>query len=305
MTFATHWHNLKTPDGRSLEVLTAGPDHGRCVLFHSGTPSAAIERPNVIEQAAQRGLQFVTFSRPGYAGSTQRPGRSVGDVASDVTTILDALGLDSFFCIGQSGGGPHALACAALLPDRVLATATLAGAAPWPADGIDWLEGMGPENLEEFHAGMQGAEALTPFLEREAAHLQDVSSDDVVAAFGGLMSDVDKAAVTGDYAELQAKSLRRAVSSGIAGWRDDDLAFVKPWGFDVASIRTPVAVWQGGEDRMVPLSHGVWLSSHIAGAEAHLIPSEGHLSLPINRLGDVLDGLLAMADTSPEAAAAS
>jgi len=302
MSFEPHWQVITAPDGRDLEVVSAGPDDGRCFLWHSGTPSAAGIFSTALAETAKRGLRFVTFSRPGYATSTARPGRTVGDVAGDVAVILDALGFDSFFCAGQSGGGPHALACAALLPDRVLATATLAGVAPWPAEGLDWLAGMGPENLEEFAASMQGPDALTPFLERDAAHLRDVQPADVAAALGGLVSDVDKRALTGEYADFMATGFHRAVSTGIAGWRDDDIAFVKPWGFDLSAITTPVAVWQGGEDRMVPMPHGAWLASHIAGAEQHLLPPEGHLSLSINRFADVLDGLLSMAETAPRPA---
>jgi pimeloyl-ACP methyl ester carboxylesterase len=302
MSFEPHWQVITAPDGRDLEVVSAGPDDGRCFLWHSGTPSAAGIFAPALAEAVKRGLRFVTFSRPGYGTSTARPGRSVGDVADDVTVILDALGFDSFFCAGQSGGGPHALACAALLPDRVLATATLAGVAPWPAEGLDWLSGMGPENLEEFAATMKGTEALTPFLEADAAHLRDVKPDDVAAALGGLIGDVDRRALTGGYAEFMTARLHRAVSTGIAGWRDDDLAFVSAWGFELSAITTPVAVWQGGDDRMVPMAHGAWLASHVAGAEQHLLPAEGHLSLALNRFGDVLDGLLSMADTAPKAA---
>ena len=299
MSFDPHRQIITTPDGRDLEVVSAGPDDGRCFLWHSGTPSAAGIFAPLLAEAAKRGLRYVTFSRPGYAASTARPGRSVGDVVGDVTVILDALGFDSFICAGQSGGGPHALACAALLPDRVLATATLAGAAPWPAEGLEWFSGMGPENLDEFAASMKGAEALTPVLERDAAHLSEVQPAGVAAALGGLVGDVDKQALTGEYAEYVTNSFRRAVSAGIAGWRDDDLAFVTPWGFEVTSIITPVAVWQGGEDRMVPKAHGAWLASHIPGAEPHLLPDEGHLSLAITRFGHVLDSLLAMAETAP------
>jgi pimeloyl-ACP methyl ester carboxylesterase len=302
MSFEPHWQVITAPDGRDLEVVSAGPDNGRCFLWHSGTPSAAGIFAPALAEAVKRGLRFVTFSRPGYGTSTARPGRSVGDVAADVTVILDALGFDSFFCAGQSGGGPHALACAALIPDRVLATATLAGVAPWPAEGLDWLSGMGPENLEEFAASMKGTEALTPFLEADAAHMRDVKPDDVAAALGGLIGDVDRRALTGDYAEFMTARLHRAVSTGIAGWRDDDLAFVRPWGFELSAITTPVAVWQGGDDRMVPMAHGAWLASHLAGAEQHLLPAEGHLSLALNRFGDVLDGLLSMADTAPKTA---
>jgi len=302
MSFEPHWQTITTPDGRDLEVVSAGPADGRCLVWHSGTPSSAGIFAPALAETAKRGLRFVTFSRPGYATSTARPGRSVGDVAADVTVILDALGFDSFFCAGQSGGGPHALACAALLPDRVLATATLAGAAPYPAEGLDWMTGMGPENVEEFEASMKGPEALTTILERDAAQLVDVQPAEVAAALGGLVGDVDKQALTGEYAEFVANSFRRSVSSGIAGWRDDDIAFVTPWGFDLSAITTPVAVWQGGEDRMVPMTHGAWLANHIAGAEQHLLAEEGHLSLAIHKFGDVLDGLLSMAETAPRAA---
>src|ERR1700722_3056583 len=166
---------VQAPDGRQLEVVSAGPENGRCFLFHSGTPSAAGAYPPLVEPLAQRDLRFVTFSRPGYAGSSAMAGRAVGDVVTDVQAILDALKIGSFFCAGQSGGGPHALACAALLSDRVLATPTLpgvapaaglsgrvlggaalGGGAPWPAEGLDWLAGMGPENLEEFGLTIKG-----------------------------------------------------------------------------------------------------------------------------------------------------
>jgi len=293
-------HNITTPDGRTLEVVSAGPGEGRCFLFHNGSPAAATVSQRMIEQTTKRGLRFVTFSRPGYARSTPNPGRSVGDVAGDVTAILDALGVESFLCAGESGGGPHALACAALLPDRVIATASLAGPAPWPADGLDWFAGMSPQNIEEYAASMRGAVTLTPVLERVAAHLRDVTPE-AVAAVGALMGDVDNSVLTAEYAEFMATSLRRAVSNGVAGWRDDDLAFVKPWGFDLDAIHTPVAVWQGGEDRVVPMAHGAWLAGHVPGALAKLLPTEGHLTLATNKLGDVLDSLLSMAGTSQQA----
>ena len=305
MSSEPRWQTIQAPDGRQLEVVSSGPEHGRCFLFHGGTPTAAGVFQPMVDALAERDLRFVTFSRPGYAGSSPMAGRAVGDVATDVQAILDALKIERFFCAGQSGGGPHALACAALLPDRVIATATLSGVAPWPADGLDWLAGMGPENLEEFEASRKGLAVLDPLLEREAAHLRDVQPAAVAAALGGLVSDVDKAALTGAFAEFMADTFNRAVSTGIVGWRDDDIAFVSHWGFDLPSIQTPVAIWQGGEDRMVPMAHGSWLAAHIPGAEQHLLPAEGHLSLTINKIGDVLDGLLAMGEAAPHPAHAS
>ena len=205
--------------------------------------------------------------------------------------ILDAIGADRFVTMGWSGGGPHALACAALLPERCAAAASLAGVAPYPAEGLDWLAGMGNENIEEFSAAIAGEAALTAALEKMAPDLKAIRGADVAAALGGLVSDVDKRALTGEFADKLAASFRRAVSNGIDGWRDDDLAFTRNWGFDLATIACPVAVWQGGEDRMVPFSHGQWLAAHIPTARAHLYPDEGHLSLAVASLDRIVADL--------------
>jgi pimeloyl-ACP methyl ester carboxylesterase len=291
---AERWLTVHTEKGRDIEVLVEGPDSGPVLVFHDGTPTAAVPFPPLSVPATERGLRTVTFSRPGYAASTAQPGRSVASVVADTAAILDALDVERFLTIGWSGGGPHALACAALLPNRCTAAATLASVAPYGVAGLDWLAGMGPENIEEFGAALDGEERLNPYLERQAAVLREVTGSDVAAALGGLVSDVDKRALTGDYAALMAQTFRRAVSAGIAGWRDDDLAFTRPWGFDLNTIRVPVVVWQGDEDRMVPFAHGEWLAANIPGARARLLPGDGHLSL-VTKLGRVLDELMVMA----------
>ena len=228
-------------------------------------------------------------------GSTAQPGRSVADVADDTAAVLDAVGADAFVTIGWSGGGPHALACGALLPERCQAAATLAGVAPYGADGLDWFAGMSEENVEEFSAAFDGEEPLTRFLEAQASVLRNVSASDVADALGGLVSAVDKAALTGEFAAFIAAVFRRALSTGVAGWRDDDLAFARDWGFALASIARPVAVWQGAQDRMVPFAHGRWLSENVPGAVAHLYPDEGHLSLALTRLDEIVADLVALA----------
>ena len=271
------------------------------LVFHWGTPGAAVWFEPLATAAAHAGLRFVTYSRPGYAGSTPRPGRSVADAAADVAAILDALGADTFVTLGWSGGGPHAVACAALLPDRCAAAASLAGVAPYGGEGLDWLAGMGPENVEEFSAAVEGEGALNAAVLKMAGEFQTVQGADVAAALGGLVSDVDKRALTGEFADILAESFRRSVSTGIAGWRDDDLAFTRSWGFDLGSIRRPVAVWQGGQDRMVPFSHGQWLAGHIpsASARVHLYPEEGHLSLGVASLDRIVADLAQLAGQFP------
>ncbi len=295
MVMAARQLQLKLPDGRALEVLTDGPAEGLPLIFHYGTPCAAVLFGPLVAEATRCKLRTVVYSRPGYATSTVRPGRSVVDAVADVQAILGELDADEFVTIGWSGGGPHALACAAALPDRCTAAVSLAGLAPYRAAGLDWMVGMGPENIEEFNLALEGEAALTPWLKQWAKVLGQVKGPDVAAALGGLASDVDKAALTGEFAEFIAAVFRRAVSTGIAGWRDDDLAFTRDWGFDLAQIERPVAVWQGGQDQMVPFAHGQWLAEHIPNARVRLHRDEGHLSLAVNALDRIIDDLVAIA----------
>ena len=283
---------VRTPDGRSLDVYLAGPLDGEVLLFHTGTPAAPIPFEPLVAEMARRGIRYVAFSRPGYGSSSRREGRTVADVVDDAVTVLDHVGATTALTAGWSGGGPHALACAALLPGRITSVATLAGVAPYPADGIDFLEGMGKENLEEFNAALEGPEALIPFKERGRAVWSVVTADECAAAFGDLVDDVDRGALTGAFAEWTAASFREALRESYWGWYDDDMAFIRPWGFELASIRVPVHVWQGRHDRMVPYAHGQWLAAHIPAAVPHLFEDEGHLSLAVTRFGDVLDALV-------------
>ena len=172
----------------------------------------------------------------------------------------------------------------------------MAGVAPYQAGGLDWPQGMGTENLAEFQAALAGPEELTRFLEPAAREMAALTGADVAAGLGDLVSAADKAAVTGEFADYLAASFRAAVAGGVAGWRDDDLAFVADWGFTTADVGAgaPVAVWQGDQDMMVPWSHGQWLAAHIPRARAHLLPGEGHLTL-VNAFGSILDDLLDLA----------
>jgi pimeloyl-ACP methyl ester carboxylesterase len=184
---------LATADGQQLEVLTTGPEDGLVLLFHNGTPGGLVASTDMATAAAARGLRTVMYARPGYGGSTARPGRRIADAAADAATVLDGLGARQFVTVGWSGGGPHALACAALLPGRCLAAASLAGVAPAHAAGLDWMAGMGPENVDEFTAAGQGETALTTFLEEAAAGLGQVSGQQVAEEMGGLISAADRA----------------------------------------------------------------------------------------------------------------
>lgn len=284
------WLAIDTIDGRKLDVLLDGTDNGFPLVFHGGTPGPAVDFPQLAAAAASVGLRLITYSRPGYATSTPHEGRSVADAAGDVVLILDHLGLDRFLTLGWSGGGPHALACAALLPERCVAAATLAGLAPYDAANLDWYTGMGKENIEEFGAAATSREAIEAYLASQIPRMLNISGEEVAMGGGDLVSDVDRQALTGDFSEVIAAMFRKAVSTGIAGWRDDDLAFVGPWGFDVSAIAVPVSLWQGAHDRMVPFAHGKWLAANVSDGRVHLYEDEGHISL-LQQLSRIVDDL--------------
>jgi len=283
-----------TADGRTLEVLVTGPEDGLPLVMHHGTPQGAVPFGILERPAAERNIRVVAYSRPGYGGSSplaDASGYTISDDVADTTAVLDHLGIGEFVTVGWSGGGPRALGCAALLPGRCLAAASGAGVAPFHADGLDWFAGMGSENHEELGAALQGPEVLEEWLDEHGQAMFTATPDQVATALGDLVDDVDRAALTGELAEYLVASGRKAGQQGMVGWRDDDQALISPWGFDLGSITTPVSVWQGAHDRMVPYTHGIWLADQIPGARRHLYDDEGHLSL-IMQMGRVLDDLL-------------
>jgi pimeloyl-ACP methyl ester carboxylesterase len=283
---------VRLADGRDIEFQTAGPADGLPLVVHEGTPMGLVLNNRLADAAAERGLRIVQAARPGYEESTPRPGRTVADVVPDVAAVLDVIGADTFVSIGFSGGGPHSLACAALAPERCLGAASVAGVAPYNAEGLDFLAGMGPENIEEFSLAIRGADALTPFLDKEAEALRAITGEQVAAALGGLISGADAAVLTGDFAADLAKGLAGAVRNGIEGWRDDDLAFIANWGFGMAALSGRAAIWQGDQDNMVPFGHGRWLGAHIPGARVHLEPGAGHVTMTVTGIDRILDDLL-------------
>jgi pimeloyl-ACP methyl ester carboxylesterase len=203
-----------------------------------------------------------------------------------VAAILDALGVERFATYGSSGGGPHALACAALLGDRCAAAATLAGVGETGAPDLDWLAGMGEGNQAEFGTALAGREPLEELLRAEAAGVAGATAKDLADALRPHLSAADAAALTGELATHLLDSFAAGLAPGIEGWVDDDLAFVAPWGFELGAIAAPVLVWQGSDDLMVPAAHGEWLREHVPGAEGGVLDGEGHLTLFAGRVAD-------------------
>jgi pimeloyl-ACP methyl ester carboxylesterase len=283
---------IDSPDGRTLEIHEYGPAEGPLIVHHHGTPVSGMIGRATVADATQRGARLVGITRPGYGGSTRRPGRSIADATDDVRAVLDELGVERCVSWGVSGGGPHALACAALLGDRVAAVASLASIAPYGDPGLDFLAGMGEDNVTEFGAALEGEAALRAFVEAELPGIVQLEPEQLADGLASLVSEVDRAALTGEHAEEMLAAMKHGLSSGGDGWIDDDLAFASDWGFALADIAVPVLLWQGDHDLMVPPAHGAWLAERIPGVEAHLSPDDGHLTLVKRRIADVHAWLL-------------
>jgi pimeloyl-ACP methyl ester carboxylesterase len=279
-------------DGRTLAVLDAGVENGPAVFACHGTPGSGLLWHGSAEDVESRGMRLISYDRPGYGASDPDPGRNVAAAAGDVAAIADALGIERFAVEGVSGGGPHALACAALLPDRVVAAASLAGVAPWDADGLDWLDGMGQDNLDEFSAALEGEESLEAYLIGQRDAMLAGSFEAIADALRSLLSPPDQGILTGDVARFFHAQIHEGLAEGIEGWVDDDLVFILPWGFHLSEIIVPVQVWHGVQDRFVPVAHGEWLAERIPGAEKHIYEQDGHLTIQLGRIGEVHGWLL-------------
>jgi pimeloyl-ACP methyl ester carboxylesterase len=287
----TYPDRIDLPDGRRLDVAVSGPADGLPLVFHHGTPGARTPVRAIGRAAHARGLRLVTFSRAGNGSTTRREGRRVVDVVDDLAALLEALDAERCLVAGWSGGGPHALASAARLP-QVASTLVIAGVAPYGAEGLDWPAGMGQDNVDEVEAAIGGPAVLRPFLDAQRRDLQQVDAAGIVASLASLLPDADRAVLTDEFAEDMAAEYVEALAHGIDGWLDDDLAFIAPWGFELDEIDGPVSLWQGTEDLMVPFAHGAWLAEHVPGVRAHLLEGEGHLSVGVGTLDQMLDELV-------------
>jgi pimeloyl-ACP methyl ester carboxylesterase len=293
-----HTLAVRLDERRSLEAVVEGDPGGILLVFHHGSPGAAVPFAPFDRAAAERGIRLVTYSRPGFGESTRLQGRTIADCAADVAALADRLGAERFFTVGWSGGGPHAIACAALLSDRVLAAATIAGVAPYDARGLDWTAGMGEDNQIEYPLAARDPAELLDWMRPQIEAMANVAPREIVDVMRSLLSDVDQASLTGEFGEFMAKLFHRAFATGPWGWYDDDLAFVAPWGFDLRSITAPVSIWQGRHDLMVPFAHGEWLAANIPTARPQLRQEHGHVSIAVGSIGEIFDELL-KAEHSP------
>ncbi|GIF77868.1 alpha/beta fold hydrolase [Asanoa siamensis] len=249
--------DLDLGGGQQLHVYDTGRPAPHTVFWHHGTPNLGAPPVPLLGEE----IRWVSYDRPGYGTSTRTPGRDVSSAARYTTAIADLLGLDEFGVVGHSGGGPHALATAALLPDRVTAVVVGSSLAPWGADGLDWFAGMAPGAAGAHRASLAGTR-------------EGYASDDPDIGF----CDADDDALATDWAWM-LDVVRPAIAQGPEAAVDDDLAYTAPWGFDPATITAPVLLVAGARDRMVPPTHSAWLAERIPGATLRVSDVDGHVSV--------------------------
>lgn len=260
--------DVSLPDGRTLHAYDSGTDGGAerlVVAWHHGTPNIGLPPEPLFPTSERLDIRWISFDRPGYGGSSSRSGRDIASAAADTAAVADALGIRAFAVMGHSGGGSHALACGALLGDRVLGVVSVSGLAPFDADGLDWFAGMADAGGASLRAAVAG---------RAAKERYEVSAQPGDPGF-----------VAADHEALAAewgwfgKVVGPAEAGGPAPLIDDDLAYVAPWGFDPADVVAATLLLHGEQDRVVPSSHGAWLARRIPGAELWLRPDAGHISI--------------------------
>lgn len=285
-------HAVKTADNRLISTEMYGDPDGKPIFLLHGTPGSRLgprPRPAVLHRL---GVRLISFDRPGYGESDRLEGRRVADAAADVLAIADAFGLEKFAVVGRSGGGPHALACAALLPERLTKAAVLVGLAPRSADGLDWYDGMTQSNTLEHMAAAKGYQGVAARTEA-AADAVRADPASLLASLQADMPDPDRRVVADrGIRSMLLETYAEALRTSAFGWIDDALAFYSPWGFDPATVTVPVLLWHGASDNLSPVSHARWLADRIPSAAVVVQAGAAHFGA-LDVLPDILRWLSA------------
>ena len=271
-----HEGTAKARDGRTLAFVQRGAADGVPVIVCHGTPGSRRARHPDPQMYERHGVKMVAYDRPGYGGSDPNIGRSVADAASDIEAIADELGFDRFAVVGGSGGAPHALACGALLEDRVLRVGALVTPAPSDTDDFDFYEGLADINVREFGAAVQGREAVEAFIQPFVDRLES-DPDAVIDEIVSELPEVDREIASREaFRSVMRESFVEAARQGVRGWADDDLAFAKSWGFEPEDVHAEVRLWQGELDVLAPRAHGEYVAGRLPNARFELLEGGGH-----------------------------
>jgi len=284
MAGASGTQTVAAADGRTLTIAEWGDPDGFPVFSLHGTPGSRFARHYDESAYAGVGARVITYDRPGYGGSDRFRGRRVVDCVADVSAIADSLGIERFAVSGGSWGGPHSLAVAARLPERVTRAACIAGVAPFDMPGFDWFADMDAVNIDELGWALEGEDVLAREIERTAAGMLERVADDPSKVISDevQLSEADRAVMASpERHEATRRTINEAFRDGVWGYVDDIFCLIQPWGFDVTEIRVPTRVDYGLTDVLVPRQHGEWLAHNVPNAEVVIDEQGGHLPDPV------------------------
>ncbi len=280
---------LTTLDNRELCVESAGDPLGKAFLFHNGTPTSRKLYSGMVNEALDRGIFLLCYDRPGYGGSTSHPGRTVGDSVQDVLTITRHFGIERLAVWGISGGGPHTIASAVLLPQLVCAAASFASLAPVTLSDFDYFQGMPEQKVEARKLYFSDPEKFRQYLNKSRDDIQAATNEFLA---GKLRAMPQKERVSQSFFEFSYQTMQIAIEKGIGGYWEDYQAFYSSWGFDLSSNRVPIQLWHGKKDSDVPFYHSERLSKEIPNSELHLTETDGHFSILENNRVEAMEWLL-------------
>ena len=266
--------------GRQIAAEDAGPESGFAVIVHHGGTRHLF--PGAVRDAQASGLRLIGYDRPGQGRSTPQPGRVVADCAEDVRAILAGLGISRAAVWGSSAGGPYALATAALLPGAVASVCLFASLGPYGQPGLDFAEGMADGFRDEIRVFFDDpARARANFRSQSAEFAPLASSPAWWMDQWGDRAGTDTAH-SQEWADYLALVNRDGYAAGDEGWWEDWSATFLPWGFDLATIQAPVALWHGLQDTTPPPAHSRWLAERIPHVTAHFPAGEDHTNVEEN-----------------------
>ena len=268
---------VETPDGRELCVDSGGDPTGTVVLNIDGWPGGRSLPSELLDGAVRQGVHLLGYDRPGYGRSSRHPGRTVASCAQDVRSITLAFGIDRLGVCGASGGGPHALAIGALLPDLVTGVAVICSLAPRDASGLDYLAGM-QDDIAQMHRWLDDDDlgAVRRWATNYRTEVEGYSAEQIEQLAAEEFPD-DTTSQT--FFRSHTESMRLALEPGTEGIIDDGVALHGSWGFEVGAIGAPVRLWSGPADLHVPLAHSRWLAAQLPGAPLDASGSGGHLEI--------------------------
>ena len=282
--------DFKLADGRNLNLLVGDGNGRTAIVFHHGTPSCSLLWKRWVEKLEKAGIRAIAYSRAGYYTSDRQIGRNVVSINSDIAEVINHFSIDSFVSVGWSGGGPHALASS--LDPRCKSVVILAGVGMYAQSDLDFLAGMGEENIDEFGIAAAGETQLNAWMETNGSAYRTITGEELRHSISSLFSKSDIVTMQQpDFSDELAENFRYSLEKGYSGWIDDDIAFTKDWGFNLDQVKIPVAIFQGDEDLMVPGAHGRWLHKHIPHSTLRLLEGEGHLSFFSSSQGEIFEFL--------------